>query len=216
MQLFPHQDKALNDTEGFNNVGYFLYMGLGKTLVGSEKMMQLGKDTNILICQKSKIDDWKQHFQDYYPKVDVYDLTNRKQLDDFISHDTAWAGYHGSSTTVGIINYDLVFRRPELLQIANFTLMLDESSVITNSTAKITKFIHKMHPSNCILLSGTPTNDIQKKKEKKNDSIYFVLSFVFTCMCFLLRMVCKRRHRAVQERTRAKRTSKGTQTGIHT
>jgi SNF2 family DNA or RNA helicase len=121
-------------------------------------MKQLGADTNLLICQKSKISDWMQHFKDYYSEIRIYDLTNKKQLSDFISHDTAWAGYHGATMTVGIINYDLVFRRSELLQLEHFTMMLDESSQIQNDTAKRSKFILKMKPDNVILLSGTPTS----------------------------------------------------------
>ncbi len=57
---------------------------------------------------------------------------------------------------IGVINYDLIWRRPELLKLNNFTLLLDESSLIQNSTAKRTKFILKMKPKNVILLSGTP------------------------------------------------------------
>ena len=158
MQLYEHQKQALEQTKGFNKVAYYLDMGLGKTFVGSEKMVQLGSDTNIIICQKSKINDWMKHFKDYYPRIQVYNLTDKKQLDDFISHDTAWAGYPGATMTVGIINYDLVFRRSELLQLEHFTLMLDESSQIQNDTAKRTKFILKMKPDNVILLSGTPTS----------------------------------------------------------
>jgi len=157
IQLFPHQQKALESTKDFNRVAYYLDMGLGKTFVGAEKMMQLGTDTNIIICQKSKINDWIQHFKDHYPRIQIYNLTDKKQLDDFISHDTAWAGYPGATMTVGIINYDLVFRRSELLQLEHFTLMLDESSQIQNETAKRSKFILKMQPKNVILLSGTPT-----------------------------------------------------------
>lgn len=158
MQLYEHQKQALEQTKGFNKVAYYLDMGLGKTFVGSEKMVQLGSDTNIIICQKSKINDWMKHFKDHYPRIQIYNLTDKKQLDDFISHDTAWAGYPGATMTVGIINYDLVFRRSELLQLEHFTLMLDESSQIQNDTAKRTKFILKMKPDNVILLSGTPTS----------------------------------------------------------
>lgn len=62
-------------------------------------------------------------------------------------------------TTVWIINYDLIWRRPELSQLTNFTLMLDESSLIQNETSKRAKFIlNKLHPDNVILLSGTPVS----------------------------------------------------------
>lgn len=59
---------------------------------------------------------------------------------------------------VGVINYELAFRRLELSSLKDFTLMLDESSLIQNEQAKRSKFILKMlKPSNVILLSGTPT-----------------------------------------------------------
>ncbi len=58
---------------------------------------------------------------------------------------------------VGIINYDLIWRRPELSKLKDFTLMLDESSLIQNETSKRAKFIlKKLDPTNVILLSGTP------------------------------------------------------------
>ena len=43
------------------------------------------------------------------------------------------------------------------MDLRSFTLMLDESSLIQNPSAKRTKFILKMQPENVILLSGTPT-----------------------------------------------------------
>lgn len=59
---------------------------------------------------------------------------------------------------VGVINYELAFRRLELSSLKDFTLMLDESSLIQNEQAKRSKFILKMlKPANVILLSGTPS-----------------------------------------------------------
>ena len=43
INLFQHQQQALDETEGKNRVAYYLDMGLGKTFVGSEKMMKLNK-----------------------------------------------------------------------------------------------------------------------------------------------------------------------------
>lgn len=60
---------------------------------------------------------------------------------------------------LGVINYDIIFRRPELSQIHIDTLMLDESSLIQNESTKRSSFILKMlFFNNVILLSGTPTN----------------------------------------------------------
>lgn len=163
VQLYPHQQKALKETEQFNKVGYFLDMGLGKTFVGSEKMIQLNKRVNLVICQKSKVNDWVQHFEKYYNLI-VYDLTDKTDFKEFVNWDgSVMADIDYYRKRVGIINYELAFRRPELSKLKDFTLMLDESSMITNPTAKRTKFIHRLKPDNCILLSGTPTGGKYEK-----------------------------------------------------
>ena len=133
-------------------------MGLGKTYTGAEKMFRLGADTNLLICQKSKIQDWINHFKTHYPEVVISDLTKKGAVDEFVSRFDAWHGWRGASFAVGIINYELAWRRKEFLKLKDFTLMLDESSLIQNKTAKQTKFILKLQPANVILLSGTPTS----------------------------------------------------------
>lgn len=159
VNLFPHQVKALQETEQFNKVGYFLDMGLGKTFVGSEKAKELKKPL-LLVCQKSKIEDWVTHLVDICG-FDAYDLTDKKKLDYFLQ--VMNGDKEVASMTSGIINYELSFRRPDLLKLKDFTLMLDESSLITNPSAKRTKFIDKLNPSNVILLSGTPTGGKYEK-----------------------------------------------------
>ena len=133
-----------------------------KTFIGSEKAISLHKNI-LVVCQKSKVEDWYNHFVDNYNDVaDVCNLTewekeDWKQLsiihniqDEFIS--------------VFIINYDLIWRRPELSNLTNFTLMLDESSLIQNDTSKRSKFIlKKLNPTNIILLSGTPVSGKYEK-----------------------------------------------------
>lgn len=146
MQLFPHQQTALKETEQFNRVAYYLDMGLGKTYVGSEKAISFHLPI-VVICQKSKVQDWIEHFRQNY-NIGVFDLTNKKQLEEF-------SGTVGNF--VGVINYDLVFRRSYFAHITRFTLVLDESSVIQNESTQRAKFILKMQPENVILLSGTPT-----------------------------------------------------------
>ena len=148
--LLPHQQEVLKQTETQNKVAYYLDMGLGKTFVGSEKMMRLNKRVNLVICQKSKVNDWVEHFVKYYPMA-VWNLTNKNDFKLF------WEDCNFGK--VGIINYELAFRRPELAKLSDFTLMLDESSLIQNECAKRSKFIlKKLNPSNVILLSGTPTS----------------------------------------------------------
>ena len=155
MNLYDHQQKALDETKDLNRVAYYHDMGLGKTFTGSEKMMQLGSRVNLVVCQKSKIQDWYDHFKYHYfsnGKACPYNLTKKNDFDCFIN-----VSEFIPFQAVGIINYELAWRRPELLELQNFTLLLDESSVIQNETSKRSRFILKMKPDNVILLSGTPT-----------------------------------------------------------
>ena len=76
IKLMPHQEEALDMTADRNRVAYFYDMGLGKTFIGSEKMWQLNNYANLVVCQKSKVDDWIQHFTEYYPDdMKVFNLT---------------------------------------------------------------------------------------------------------------------------------------------
>lgn len=154
VKLYPHQIEELAATENRNRVAYYHDMGLGKTFVGAEKLIRLGSKINLVICQKSKIEDWINHFITYYStEFLVFDLTNNAELTAFLSYQEQKDFYE----RIGIINYDLIFRRPELKKLSNFTLMLDESSLIQNEQAKRSKFILNLKPKNVILLSGTPT-----------------------------------------------------------
>lgn len=154
--LYPHQSEALGLTANHNRVAYYHDMGMGKTYTGSEKLIQLGAKVNLVVCQKSKIDDWVEHFKSNYD-LQVLDLTYKCAFQEFMEDYEGGYYHNGYFGIIGVINYELVWRRPELLKLKDFTLMLDESSLIQNDTAKRTKFISKLQFTNLILLSGTPT-----------------------------------------------------------
>ena len=120
-------------------------------------MQSMNTLANLIVCQKSKISDWITHLQSYVAYSDefVYDLTDKKQYSEFFKHIGTLS--INPENAYGVINYDLIFRRPELKTLEHFTLMLDESSLISNEKAKRTKFILSLQPDNVILLSGTPT-----------------------------------------------------------
>ena len=129
-------------------------------------MIQLNARVNLVVCQKSKIDDWYQHFNINYEECCVMDLTDARGLGAFMIGALKTGGYtipQNCNCLIGIINYDLVWRRKELLKLKDFTLLLDESSLVQNETAKRSKFILKMQPKNVILLSGTPTGGKYEK-----------------------------------------------------
>lgn len=120
-------------------------------------MKDLGYGVNLVVCQKSKIADWCDHFRENYGHVKVFDLTNEadgrrfRQMYLFRSQN--------DPCLIGVINYELLWRRPNLLvDIPPYCLMLDESSLIQNRKAKQTKYILRMRPGAIILLSGTPTS----------------------------------------------------------
>lgn len=99
----------------------------------------------LLICQKSKIDDWVE----VYNQESDWEVFNlRTDLEDFLDYK--------DEHKVGIINYESAWRKPIISKLRNYTLMLDESSMIQNSTSKQTKFISKLKFKNLVLLSGTP------------------------------------------------------------
>lgn len=66
--LFPHQQQALEVHCYKNKVAYYLDMGLGKTFVATEKAEELGTKIILVVCQKSKIEDWEEHYRKFYPK----------------------------------------------------------------------------------------------------------------------------------------------------
>lgn len=121
---------------------YIWIWDFGKTFVASEKMKELNEELNIIVCPKSVVDIWENHIKIYYPEYQVFKYKLPDQL---------------LNKTVIIINYDLVWRRTEFKELKDYTLILDESQFIKNSTATRTKFIMKMKFKNLILCSGTPT-----------------------------------------------------------
>ena len=162
VKLYPHQKQALGQTENFDRCAYYLDMGLGKTFVGSEKMHMLGARVNLVVCQKSKVVDWYEHFKEYYDED--YVIYYLPLSFDYVTFFEYIGNKMCTRPVIGVINYDLVFRRPELEQLKGFTLMLDESSLIQNEMSKRSRFIlKKLHPENVILLSGTPTGGKYEK-----------------------------------------------------
>lgn len=158
IELFKHQQEALSVTADKNRVAYYHDMGLGKTYTGAEKLIQLRAKVNLVVCQKSKIDDWVEHFKSYYTDYKVFNLTATTKEEKRRNEAILLNCKHNTNVKcVLVINYDLIWRRSELTKLTDFTLMLDESSLIQNEKSKRSKYILKLKPKNVILLSGTPT-----------------------------------------------------------
>lgn len=153
IKLFKFQEDALTETENNTRVAYYFDMGLGKTFIGAEKLNRLNNRINLVVCQKSTLGYWVNHFENNYSEnFTVYDLTKKKSLNQFMEF-----AKEGNKKIIGIINYDILWRRTELKKLSNITLLLDESSLIQNPTSKRTKAAMALNATNVILLSGTPT-----------------------------------------------------------
>ena len=119
--------------------------------------MEMDARVNLVICQKSKIQDWLDHFREYYRQYELWDLTDKNGYEMFLNDYDGGHWMNGYPAMLGVINYELAWRRPELQQLEKFTLLLDESSLIQNEQTKRSRFILKLNALNVILLSGTPT-----------------------------------------------------------
>ena len=128
---------------------------LGKTFVGSIKATSYD-DPILVVCPKSLVPQWLQQFEDNHKEWHRYDLTKKKQLEQYITDD--------NNLRIGVINYESCWRRPELQKVKGVTLMLDESQAIANNTSKQTKGIMELDYKNVILLSGTPASNARYDK----------------------------------------------------
>lgn len=146
MGLFAYQQAALDRVDGKRRCAFYHDMGLGKTFTGAEKLMSdRSWKRALVVCQKSKVADWVDHFEAHYD-IPVVDLTKQDVCRD--------------AEAVMVVNYDLIWRRPQLMGLDDFALMFDESSLLQNATSKRTKAAMKLagKADTLVLLSGTPVD----------------------------------------------------------
>lgn len=153
--LYAHQVDVLGKLYKHNRCAMFLEMGTGKTITGAIKAASYHAPI-LIVCPKTVMQQWFDCFKDWQPEWSRYDLTKKKQLDQFITDD--------NNLRMGVINYESCWRRPELQKMKGLTLMLDESQAIANNTSKQTKGIMKLDYKNVILLSGTPASNARYDK----------------------------------------------------
>lgn len=156
MGLFAYQQAALDRVKGKRNCAFYHDMGLGKTFTGAEKLMSdKCWHLALVVCQKSKVADWVSHFRSHYD-IDVLDLTTPDGMANF----ELSMSYPDLPDAVGVINYDLLWRRPNLQTLKCFAVMFDESSLLQNRSSKRTKAAMRLayKANELILLSGTPVD----------------------------------------------------------
>lgn len=154
MKLYKYQSDILKSLEPYNKVALYMEAGTGKTATSSHKAVSYGVPI-VVVAPKAVCSQWFEHFKSWHSDWLQYDLTKKQQLKDFINGEAC--------NKVGVITYGLVWRRPELLKLSGYTLILDESHNICNPTSKQTKGIMKLKYNNLILLSGTPNGGAYEK-----------------------------------------------------
>lgn len=163
MGLFAYQQAALDRVKGKRMCAFYHDMGLGKTFTGAEKLMSdKCWHLALVVCQKSKVADWVDHFRSHYD-IDVLDLTTRYGMEMFemsMDYSDVPDPLGDMPDAVGVINYDLLWRRPELQNMKCFAVMFDESSLLQNKSSKRTKAAMKLaaRANELVLLSGTPVD----------------------------------------------------------
>ena len=80
VQLYPSQQEMLDEIKDKTNCAIYAGVGSGKTFIGSEKLLSFQTPFNLVICQKSQVDYWVNHFQTHYPDITVTDLTKVKKM----------------------------------------------------------------------------------------------------------------------------------------
>lgn len=128
--------------------------GTGKTTTSSHKAVTYNAPI-IVVAPKAVCSQWLEHFKSAHPEWLRYDLQKKQQFTNFVHAE--------AQNRIGVITYGLVWRRPELMKLKGFTLILDESHNICNPTSKQTKGVMKLKFDNLILLSGTPNGGAYEK-----------------------------------------------------
>lgn len=154
MKLYKYQQEIIDHLAPYNKCALYLEAGTGKTATSSHKAVSYNVPI-IVVAPKAVIPQWVEHFKDNHSEWWLYDLTQKQQLSDFVHAE--------AQNRCGIITYGLVWRRPELLKMKGYTLILDESHNICNPTSKQTKGVMKLKYDNLILLSGTPNGGAYEK-----------------------------------------------------
>lgn len=137
-------------------MAFYHDMGLGKTFTGAQKLLDETQGHSLVVCQKSKVADWVDHFNENTP-VTAIDVTTDKGYTHMLY---VLARPEDYPQTVFVINYDRIYRRFDLTDTRWGGIIFDESSLLQNEKSKRTKAALKLSKLTdvLILLSGTPTD----------------------------------------------------------
>lgn len=155
-KLYNFQRDILYKVKNHSRCALYCGLGTGKTLMSLTKAKRMCIDHALplyvlIVCQKSKVSDWCEEAKE------VFADTNMSVR---CLHSTASINEYIKNGHIGVITYDLIWRRKNLDNIMehDYVMIMDESSLIQHETAKRTKSCMKYAKSayGVILCSGTP------------------------------------------------------------
>lgn len=166
-----HQIDAIDYIESHNIVPLFDEQGMGKSkmvidaLCSNIESQEI--DGALIVCKKALLDTWKTEIQKHshlFPVV--LSGTKRQRGRSFLTYGHFY-----------IVNYESLVRELEVIKLVlknkNFAIVLDESQIIKNPSAKITKAILslKNFSKKKIIITGTP---IANRPEDIWSQFYFL------------------------------------------
>lgn len=179
---FKFQNEIIEKVKDKQNIGLFLDMGLGKTLIATELIKgYFGNRTIVILCKKSLREQWREHLKRQYNQNSII------MINDDVDN---------MKGKVTIVNYELARNRKQLLNLKDVILVLDEAQTVKNRTSQIAKFIKKMDYERILLLSGTPTSG-------KYDDLYnlsYLLGYNINYRTFTNQYCISKRFKAVENR----------------
>lgn len=151
MELYESQKEILMEVMDRDRCALYCAPGTGKTFMSLVKAQYDDAQHILVICQKTMVDEWIGNARIVFPTYRMINLRTER-LDEMPQEQF-----------VAVVNYDTMWRRPELLKWKGYTIIFDESSMLQNENSKRGRFALKLRPDKLILLSGTPVSGKYEK-----------------------------------------------------
>lgn len=166
VKLFKHQKKALKHLKGKKAYALFMEPGTGKTLVMIRRLMSLYRmgrsHKTLIVCPLAVVPNWVSEINKFWSsgrestKLLIWDSKGKNKAD---YKNAMVKEIKNTDKILVVINYDKMRSDKKLLLKCGFdTIVFDESQVIRNRNAQVTKAAHLL-AKRCeyrYLMTGTP------------------------------------------------------------
>lgn len=149
-----HQKAAFNVVYNYHNAYIYMLPGVGKSKVIVDYYNTVDLSKTLIVCPKNVIPTWKKQFDMHGTRmrINLVELTkgSSKIKNEIVRKMKTLPG------VIFVVNYDTVWRLPELHKI-NFNLVVfDEIHRLQDSQTNVSKFCKKIKSKKKVGLTGTP------------------------------------------------------------